>query len=155
MCCRTFSAIVVVEVVSAIQANGERCDSVRKVRTSRNSIERAFVSTRDILAALLLPPQGVPRLTSTRHCVINASMGNWLRTPAKRAEGPKAISYQYQSRRRSRRSSRDWLTRGSPATASARPVLRRFEEIRTELDALYQTWAEEQARLEQASQYHI
>jgi hypothetical protein len=34
-------------------------------------------------------------------------------------------------------------------------VLRRFEEIRTELDALYQTWAEEQARLEQASQYHI
>jgi hypothetical protein len=37
----------------------------------------------------------------------------------------------------------------------ARPVLRSFEEIRTELDALYQTWAEEQARLEQASQYHI
>jgi hypothetical protein len=32
----------------------------------------------------------------------------------------------------------------------ARPVLRRFEEIRTELDALYQTWPEEQA-----SQHHI
>ena len=37
----------------------------------------------------------------------------------------------------------------------ARPVLRRFEEIRTELDALYQTWPEEQARLEQASQHRI
>jgi hypothetical protein len=37
----------------------------------------------------------------------------------------------------------------------ARPVLRRFEEIRTELDALYQTWPAEQARLEQASQHHI
>ena len=37
----------------------------------------------------------------------------------------------------------------------ARPVLRRFEEIRTELDALYQTWPEEKARLEQASQHHI
>ena len=32
----------------------------------------------------------------------------------------------------------------------ARPVLRRFEEIRTEFDALYQTWPEEQA-----SQHHI
>ena len=37
----------------------------------------------------------------------------------------------------------------------ARPVLRRFEEIRTELDVLYQTWPEEQARLEKASQQHI
>jgi hypothetical protein len=37
----------------------------------------------------------------------------------------------------------------------ARSVLRRFEEIRTELDALYQTWPEEQARLEQASQHRI
>ena len=37
----------------------------------------------------------------------------------------------------------------------ARPVLRRFEEIRPELDALYQTWPEEQARLEQASLHHI
>jgi hypothetical protein len=34
-------------------------------------------------------------------------------------------------------------------------VLRRFKEIRTELDALCQTWPEEQARLERASQHHI
>ena len=37
----------------------------------------------------------------------------------------------------------------------ARPVLRRFEGVRTELDVLYQTWPEEQARLEKASEHHI
>jgi hypothetical protein len=39
--------------------------------------------------------------------------------------------------------------------ARAVPVLRRFEKIRGMLDAFYQTWPEEQARLEQASQHHI
>ena len=36
-----------------------------------------------------------------------------------------------------------------------RPVLTKFEQIRTELAALYRTWHEEQARLGEASQHHI
>ena len=104
-----------------------------------------------------LPPQGVPRLTSTRHRVINAVMGKVLPVPDSRQTHRRAKSdflsvlVETEKREIEPRLADPGLYRDGER---ARPVLRRFEEIRTELDALYQTWPEEHALLEQASQHH-
>jgi hypothetical protein len=97
-------------------------------------------------------------LTSKRHCVINAFMGKVLlasdsRQTRRRVKSDLlSVSVETEKQEIEPRLADPGLYRDGER---ARPVLRRFEEIRTEFDALYQTWPEEQARLEQASQHHI
>ena len=106
----------------------------------------------------LLPPQGVPRLTSARRCVTNAFMGKVLLVSDSRQTRRRvkshflSVSVETEKQEIEPRLADPGLYRDGER---ARPVLRRFEEIRTELDALYQTWPGEQARLGQASQHHI
>jgi hypothetical protein len=101
-------------------------------------------------------------LTSTRHCNINAFMGKVLlvsdsRQTRRRAKSDflsdfLSVSVETEKQEIEPRLAAGGLYRDGER---ARPVLRRFKEIRTELDALCQTWPEEQARLERASQHHI
>ena len=93
-----------------------------------------------------------------RHCVINAFMGKVLlvsdsRQTRRRAKSDfLSVSVETEKQEIEPRLADPGLY---PHGERARPVLRRFEEIRTELDALYQTRPEEQARLEQASLHRI
>ena len=91
-------------------------------------------------------------MTSKRHCVINAFMGKVLlasdsRQTRRRVSDLLSVSVETEKQEIEPRLADPGLYRDGER---ARPVLRRFEEIRTELDALYQTWPEEQA-----SQHHI
>jgi len=91
-------------------------------------------------------------LTSKRHCVINAFMEKVLlasdsRQTRRRVSDLLSVSVETEKQEIEPRLADPGLYRDGER---ARPVLRRFEEIRTELDALYQTWPEEQA-----SQHHI
>jgi hypothetical protein len=91
-----------------------------------------------------------------RHCVINAFMGKVLlgsdsRQTRRRAKSD-FLSVETEKQEIEPRLADPGLYRDGER---ARPVPRRFEQIRTELDALFQTWPAEQACLEQASQHHI
>jgi hypothetical protein len=91
-------------------------------------------------------------LTSTRHSVIDAFMGKVLLASDSRKTRRRiksdllSVSVETEKQEIERRLADPGLYRDGER---ARPVLRRFEEIRTKLAALYQTWPEEQA-----SQHH-
>jgi hypothetical protein len=90
-------------------------------------------------------------LTSTRHSVIDAFMGKVLLASDSRKTRRRiksdllSVSVETEKQEIERLADPGLYRDGE----RARPVLRRFEEIRTKLAALYQTWPEEQA-----SQHH-